>query len=127
MAISQSRSKRKVTGSRYKDYRKKKLNELGSNPAFTKVGPKKKEVKRVLGGNYKNKAFSLDIANIYDPKTKKYTKLKIKSIKENAANRNFIRRNIMNKGSVIETEQGDAKVTSKPGQHGVVNAILISK
>ncbi|MEK6848627.1 MAG: 30S ribosomal protein S8e, partial [Nanoarchaeota archaeon] len=42
------------------------------------------------------------------------------------ANRHFIRRNIMTKGSVIDTELGKARITSRPGQDGVVNAVLIS-
>ena len=44
---------------------------------------------------------------------------------ENSANPNYVRQNIITKGSVIETEKGKAKVTSRPGQHGVVNAVLI--
>ena len=46
---------------------------------------------------------------------------------ENTANPNYVRQNIITKGSVIETEKGKAKVTSRPGQHGVVNAVLLTK
>ena len=52
-------------------------------------------------------------------------KVKIKTIIENQANRNFVRRNIMNKGAIIDTEIGKAKITSRPGQDGTVNAILV--
>ena len=51
-------------------------------------------------------------------------KAKIISVAENKASRHFLRRNIITKGAVIETELGKAKVTSRPGQHGVINAVL---
>ncbi len=31
----------------------------------------------------------------------------------------------MNKGTVISTEIGNAMITSRPGQHGVINAVLV--
>ena len=125
MAILQSRPRRKQTGARYKDYRKKKHFELGSEPAFTKLGKKRVQHMRVLGGARKHRVLSADTANLYDPKTKKYKQAKIKTITDNPANRHFIRRNIMTKGSVIDTEIGKARITSRPGQDGVINAVLI--
>jgi small subunit ribosomal protein S8e len=62
--------------------------------------------------------------NLYDSKTKKHAVVKIKTVKENTANRNFIRRNIITKGAVIETEKGLAIVTSRPGQAKMINAVL---
>lgn len=126
MAISQARSKRKQTGALYKDYRKKKKHELGRLPALTRVEKKRTSNIRLRGGDRKVRLLSIDVANLLDPKTKKYEKVKIKTILENPANRHFVRRNIMTKGAVIETEKGKAKVTSRPGQDGAVNAILIS-
>ena len=63
--------------------------------------------------------------NVYDSKTKKYSKEKIKTIVENNANRHFVRRNIMTKGAVVETAKGKVKITSRPGQVGVLQGILI--
>ena len=126
MALSQARSSRKATGGRYVDYRKKRLNELGRDPSLTKLGKKKMRVIRAKGGNRKLRLLSADTANLYDPKAKSYKHAKIKTISDNPANRHFIRRNIMTKGSVIDTELGKAKITSRPGQDGVVNAVLIS-
>ena len=125
MALSHLRSKRKISGSVYKNLGKKKLSELSGDPAFTKLAPKKRQSNRVIGGNRKLKLLGCDTANLYDPKSKSYNQAKIKTISDNPANRNFIRRNIMTKGAVIETELGKARVTSRPGQHGVVNAVLI--
>jgi small subunit ribosomal protein S8e len=44
---------------------------------------------------------------------------------ENPANKNYIRRNILTRGAVVMTELGKAKITSRPGQDGEVNAILV--
>ena len=126
MALSQARAKRKATGGRYVDYRKKRLHELGREPSFTKLGKKRIQTLRVLGSNRKLRLLSADTANLYDPKSKSYKQAKIKTITDNHANRHFIRRNIMTKGSVIDTEIGKARITSRPGQDGVVNAVLIS-
>lgn len=126
MVVEQSRPKRKETGARYKDYRKRKQYELGRLPSLTKVEKTRVQVKRTLGANKKVRLLSADTANVYNPKSKKYEKAKIKTIVENPANRHFVRRNIMTKGSIVETDKGKAKVTSRPGQDGTVNAVLIS-
>jgi small subunit ribosomal protein S8e len=64
--------------------------------------------------------------SITDPKSGKSSSSKIIKVVENSANPNYVRQNIITKGSIIETEKGKAKVTSRPGQHGVVNAILVA-
>ena len=125
MALSQARPKRKLSGARYKDYRKKKQYELGREPSFTRLEPKRVQRIRVMGANRKLRMLSTDTANLFDPKAKKYKQVKIKTITDNPANRHFVRRNIMTKGSVIDTELGKARITSRPGQDGIVNAVLI--
>ena len=65
------------------------------------------------------------MANVLDPKTKKVKKAKIKVVVENKANVNFVRRNIITKGSVVNTKLGKVRVTSRPGQEGFVNGVLI--
>ncbi|MBI1935689.1 30S ribosomal protein S8e [Candidatus Woesearchaeota archaeon] len=126
MALSQSRPKRKQSGARYKDYRKKRQHELGREPSFTKLGKKRVQILRVMGANRKLRMLGADTANLYDPKSKSFKQIRIKTITDNPANRHFIRRNIMTKGSVIDTELGKARITSRPGQDGVINAVLIS-
>ena len=58
-------------------------------------------------------------------KFKTVTKSKIVKVTKNPANRDYERRGVISKGAVIETESGTATVVSRPGQDGVVNAILI--
>lgn len=125
MAITQSRSRRKVSGSRYRSYRKKRLYELGNNPRLTKIGERKVKSIHTKFGKRKKVLLDANIANVYNPKTKKYIKSKIITLVENPANRNFVRRNIMNKGAIIKTEIGNARITSRPGQEPVINAVLI--
>ena len=126
MVVFQGRGKRSPKGSRYKKYRDYKKYELGRLPALTGLGKKRMQNIRTLGGDKKLRLLSEEYANVVDPKTKKAQKAKIKTTTENPANRHFVRRNIMTKGTIIETEAGKARITSRPGQDGVVNAVLIS-
>ncbi len=125
MAISQARSRRKTSGGRYRNYRTKRLHELGNQPRLTKLGERKTKLLKGKFSSTKQVLINANVANVYDAKNKKYSKVKIITIVDNPANRNFIRRNIMNKGAIIKTELGNAKITSRPGQEGTVNAILI--
>ena len=125
MGISQKRSKRRPSGGRYKDVFSKKKHELGKKPLLPKVGDRKFKTVRTLGGNTKEKLLSADYVNLYDAKTKKYVKAKIKGISENKANRHFVRRNILTKGAVIDTDKGKARIMNRPGQEGTVNAVLV--
>jgi len=125
MAILQLRSKRKSTGGRYKRPQVKRLSRLGGLPVLTKIAALRRKAMRVPGANRKDKILFTDKANVYDSKTKKHSVVEIKNTLENPANRHFVRRNIITKGSVIETSAGKAKVTSRPGQNGYVDAILL--
>ncbi|MCX6709640.1 MAG: 30S ribosomal protein S8e, partial [Candidatus Woesearchaeota archaeon] len=67
MAIRQARPKRKLSGKRYRDYRKKKLCELGRAPALTKVDDKDKvRSMRVRGANVRKKLLKAAYANVLD-------------------------------------------------------------
>jgi SSU ribosomal protein S8E len=46
---------------------------------------------------------------------------------ETPANREYARRGIIVKGAIIQTEMGKAVVTSRPGQDGAVNALLLKE
>ena len=66
-------------------------------------------------------------ANVHDPKTGHTKKVKILAVVKNPADRNLDRMKVITKGTIIETELGTAKVTSRPGQDGTVNAVLIQQ
>ncbi len=125
MVIYQNKPKKKPSGGRLRLYRKKRKYESGRRPAHTLVSDENKLVKiRTLGGNVKNRLVEASTINLLDPNTKKYTKATIKTVLENPANRHFVRRNIITKGTIIDTDKGKAKVLSRPGQDGVINAVL---
>ena len=68
-----------------------------------------------------------DYANVTDPETKETKKVKILKVIANPASRDYERRGVITKGAIIRTELGDARVTSRPSQHGIINAVLIKK
>jgi small subunit ribosomal protein S8e len=126
MPITQFRSKLKPTGGAYRDIRKKKKRDFGRDFHPMKIGePNSMEV-RTRGGSKKIVLLQADKANVFDS-TGKAKSAKIITVKENTANPNFVRANIITKGAIIETELGLAKVISRPGQSGVVNAVKIEK
>ncbi len=125
MAKAHIRSRTSPTGGRLKAWRKKRKAEVGHEPMMTGLADRKALSVRTLGNNRKIQLITINVANVFDPKTKKSHKAKIVTIKDNKANRNFVRRNIMTKGGIIETELGLARITSRPGQEGTVNAVLI--
>jgi len=127
MAVWHGEKGKKRTGGEIVLARKKKKRELGSLPVLTKIGKEKKKKFRTMGGGEKLKAFSVEFANVLDPKTNSAKKVKILDILENPANPHFVRRKIITKGAIIKTELGNAKVTSRPSQHGIVNAVLIEE
>ncbi|MBT3324131.1 30S ribosomal protein S8e [archaeon] len=125
MALTSQRSKRKLTGGRYKSYRKKRVFEIRNLPILTKLGVRKAKFIRGVGGFIKQKLLSEKTVNVFDPKTKKHSKEEIKNIIENAANRNFVRRNIITKGCVVETDNGNVRITSRPGQNATLCGVRV--
>ena len=125
MVIIQGKSLRSPSGGRLKQHRKKKQYDAGGTPTHTRIDEVKQKNIVTLGNNRKTKLLAGNIVNLHDPKTKTTSKATIKIVVENTANRHFVRRNILTKGTVIETDKGKAKVTSRPGQNGIVSAVLI--
>lgn len=125
MAISQGKSTRRLTGARNIDNRGKRKFELGRDPAETKIGDNKLRKIRTRGGNIKCRLAVSNKINLIDPKTNKAKTADVLGVIENQADPNYVRRNIITKGAIVETSEGNAKVTSRPGQDGVINGILI--
>jgi len=117
--------KRKKTGGKKHIFRGKRAFEMGSDPAQTIVGEKRISVRRGRGGRIKLAALSVNTANVTDPATGKSQKTEIQGVAKNPANVDYQRRGVITKGAILDTPLGQAIVTSRPGQHGVVNALLI--
>ncbi|MCL7384367.1 MAG: 30S ribosomal protein S8e [Thaumarchaeota archaeon] len=117
--------KRKPTGGKKRPYRKKRRYERGGEPVLTLIGDRKVKIKRQRGGGLKYSLASDYYANVVDSETGTCKKVKILRVIANKASRDYERRGVITKGAIIETEAGKARVTSRPGQDGIINAILL--
>jgi small subunit ribosomal protein S8e len=123
--MNHARSTKKRTGGRRRAVRKKRKHELGSAPTETQVGEHQLKIVETHGGNTKVRAVETDVASVAtDDGVDRAT---IEDVVENASNPNYVRRNIITKGAIIETDIGRARVTSRPGQDGQVNAVLLDE
>jgi len=116
---------RKLTGGRKIAMRGRRKFEIDRYPNEAVVGTTQIVARRTRGANIKAAFKTAEFANIIDKDSKKVTKSKILRVTRNSANRDYERRGVISKGAMIETESGAAFVVSRPGQVGVVNAILI--
>ncbi|MEM4240377.1 MAG: 30S ribosomal protein S8e [Candidatus Woesearchaeota archaeon] len=118
---------RTPSGGRQSINRGKRRFETGELPVATRIEPstrifaKQTKARRLV----KAKVHTADHVNLFDPKSKTYSQAKVMAVVECPANRHYVRRNIMVKGAVVRTEKGMARITSRPGQDGTVNAVLV--
>ena len=120
MAVWQDNSTTKKSGGRTRKYRKNKKHQLGGEFSEPQTGEGKVVKKRTRGGNQKTVTKTSQTANV--AKDGEVVEAEIESVEENPANKNFVRMSLLTKGTVIETSEGRARITSRPGQDGVVNA-----
>lgn len=125
MAKSQRRSERKESGTPYNRDRKKRKAELGKPESLTKIGEKKVKNVRTLGGSVKLR--TLQYPQVIIMEGKKKVPATIIRVVENAANRHFVRMNVMTKGAIIETDKGRVKITNRPGQSGQIQGLLVKE
>ena len=118
---------RKITGGKYRDFRKKKKHSLEGIPRKVKLRETKQKTIKGRGKTIKNVLLSTDKANIIDPKAKKAKKATITKVLETPSNRFLARQNILVKGAIIETDIGKAKITNRPSQEGSVQAVLVQE
>jgi small subunit ribosomal protein S8e len=116
--------KRKRSGGRKRMYRVKRKFEQGTFPAETTLAEPKRRKTRGSGGNQKVKLLNDKYASVTDIKSGKTQKTTITRVVRNPANVDYNRRGVITKGAEIETALGMAKVTSRPGNDGVINAVL---
>lgn len=119
--------KRKPSGGRKRAYRMKRKFERGSFPTETTLGKTRKKISRRRGGNVKIRLLSISHANVSNLSTGKTEKTEILRVIKNPASVDYNRRGVITKGTIIETSLGTARVTSRPGQDGLVNAVILQK
>jgi small subunit ribosomal protein S8e len=121
----QGRSVRKPTGGRYRLRLVKRRREIGSAPTDSHIGKDRRVIVRTTGGNVKIRTMRAEYANVADPASGTVKRARIETVEENIANPNYVRRNLLTKGAVIRTELGRARILSRPGQEGIINAVLL--
>ncbi len=121
--MNHARSAKKRTGGRRRPVRKKQKHEQGSAPTETTVGDDRLKIAETRGGNTKVRAVARSVASVATDDG--VERAEIEDVVENPSNPNYVRRNIITKGAVVETDAGRARVTSRPGQDGQVNAVLV--
>jgi len=121
----QGESIRKITGGRRRPAQMKRRAEIGLAPADTHIGADRRKVLRTFGDNTKVRALRAEFANVTNRTNGETKKVKIQTVEENSANPNYVRRNLLTKGAIVKTEIGRARILSRPGQDGVINAVLL--
>ena len=119
------RAHRKSNGGKYHADRKKRKAELGRHFGEPKEGENRRKLIRTRGGNRKVRLYQAQHVNV---STNEGTKrVDISDVTDNPANRNYARRKIITAGAIVETSMGPARITSRPGQSGVIYAVLLEK
>jgi small subunit ribosomal protein S8e len=115
---------RKFTGGRKVAMRDRRKFEIDRYPNEAVMGTMEIVSRRIRGNNVKNALKTAEFANVVDPVSKKVVRARILQVTKNSANKDYERRGVVTKGALLETESGTARVVSRPGQDGTVNAIL---
>lgn len=116
----------KTTGGRRHPLRIRRKYETDRYPNEAVNGAQVTITRRVRGNNRKTALKSIDFVNLATGNAK-VVKTKILKVLDNATNNDYRRRGIITKGAVLETQEGKCRVVSKPGQNGIVNAVLIKE
>ena|ERR1041385_1662144 len=125
MSLWQGNSTRKSSGGRLIAARNKRRFEVAPEDAETKLGEHVQKLVRGRGASHKVKLLATNSINVTDQKTGKAKKATIKTVTENPANIHYVRRNIITKGAVVDTDLGQVKITSRPGQTGALSGVLV--
>ena len=114
----------KTTGGRRHPLRIRRKYETDRYPNEAINGAQVTITRRVRGNNKKTALKSVDFVNLSKGDSK-VIKMKILKVLENSTNNDYQRRGIITKGAILETQEGKCRVVSRPGQAGIVNAVLI--
>ncbi|MBR9702225.1 30S ribosomal protein S8e [Candidatus Pacearchaeota archaeon] len=114
---------RKISGGKYIQNRKKKSYERAGQKRIVKLSEDKRKTKRVMGGNKKTFLLRGKIVNVLTKGKKK--KAEIKNVLTTPSNRFLARQNIITKGTIVETELGNVRITNRPSQEGMINGVLV--
>tara|TARA_Y200000002_G_scaffold378361_1_gene385603 strand:- start:929 stop:1309 length:381 start_codon:yes stop_codon:yes gene_type:complete len=118
-------SRRKPSGGRRVQARGKRSTEISTEKQMALIGEPKRKIYRRTGGNTLVRVLAANKVSINNPKTGKTELGTIENVVENESDPNYVRRNVLVKGAIIETDKGRVRITSRPGKDGVINGVLV--
>ena len=125
MGIWHRRSTRTSTGARLRQLRSKRKHQMGRHPTETLMGEPKRITIDSRRKAKKTPALLLTQVNVTDSAKNVTSRAELQDVEKNPANMDYQRRKVITRGTIIKTSKGRARVTSRPGQDGILNAVLI--
>ena len=114
----------KITGGRRHPLKTRQKFQLDRYPNEALVGDQETATRKTRGNNRKTGLKTVSHVNLVLPDAK-IKRAKIVKVLENQTNNDYQRRGVITKGAILETEDGKCRVVSRPGQNGIINAILV--
>jgi small subunit ribosomal protein S8e len=108
MGVWHRRSTRTSTGARLRRFKSKRKHQIDSRRKAKKTP-----------------ALRLNLVNVTDSAKNVTFRAELQDVERNPANMDYQRRKVITRGTIIKTSKGRARVTSRPGQDGILNAVLI--
>ena len=114
----------KITGGRRHPLKTRQKFQTDRYPNEALIGDQETSTRKTRGNNRKTGLKAVSHVNLVlsDAKIKRS---KIVKVLENKTNNDYQRRGVITKGAILETEDGNCRVISRPGQCGIINAVLV--
>ena len=114
----------KITGGIRHPLKPRQQFQIDRYPNEALVGDQETSTRKTRGNNRKTGLKTASHVNLVLANAK-IKRSKIIRVLENQTNNDYQRRGVITKGAIIETEDGKCKVISRPGQCGIINALLL--
>ena len=114
----------KITGGIRHPLKTRQKFQMDRYPNEALMGDQETTTRKTRGNNRKTGLKKVSHVNLVLPDAK-IKRSKITKVLENQTNNDYQRRGVITKGAILETDDGKCKVISRPGQCGVINAILV--
>ena len=114
----------KITGGRRHPLKTRQKFQTDRYPNEALIGDQETSTRKTRGNNRKTGLKTVSHVNLVlsDAKIKRS---KIVKVLENKTNNDYQSRGVITKGAILETEDGNCRVISRPGQCGIINAVLV--
>ena len=114
----------KITGGIRHPLKTRRKFQMDRYPNEALMGDQETTTRKTRGNNRKTGLKKVSHVNLVLPDAK-IKRSKITKVLENQTNNDYQRRGVITKGAILETEDGKCKVISRPGQCGIINAVLV--